>query len=85
MNQNNISDYKISETDGVITFKNKNTTIAFIRFNKKGEIEYIFVNPAFRKKGLAKKLLKLTKEKIGKDLVPQKPISPLGKKLFNIT
>ena len=25
-----------------------------------------------------------TKEKIGKDLKPQKPISTLGKKLFNI-
>jgi len=76
--------FDISEIDGVITFKNKNTTIGFIRFNDKGEVEYIFVNPAFRKQGLAKKLLKLTKEKIGKDLIPQKPISPLGKKLFNI-
>ena len=85
MNQKKISDYEISETDGVITFKNKNTTIGFVRFNNKGEVEYIFVNPAFRKKGLAKKLLKLTKEKIGKDLVPQEPLSPLGKKLFNIT
>ena len=77
--------FDISEIDGVITFKNKNTTIGFIRFNDKGEVEYIFVNPAFRKQGLAKKLLKLTKAKIGKDLIPQKPISPLGKKLFNIT
>jgi GNAT superfamily N-acetyltransferase len=84
MNQNKISDYKISEIDGVITFKNKNTTIGFVRFNNKGEVEYIFVNPAFRKKGLAKKLLKLTREKLGKDLIPQEPISPLGKKLFNI-
>tara|TARA_B100000902_G_C26800579_1_gene664286 strand:- start:341 stop:598 length:258 start_codon:yes stop_codon:yes gene_type:complete len=84
MNQNQIQDYEISETDGVITFKNKNTTLGFIRFNRNGEVEYIFVNPAFRKKGLAKKLLKLTKEKIGKDLVSQKPISPLGKKLFDI-
>ena len=84
MNQNKISDYEINETDGVITFKNKNTTIGFIRFNNKAEVEYIFVNPAFRKKGLAKKLLKLTKEKIGKDLVPQEPLSHLGKKLFNI-
>ena len=62
--------FDISEIDGVITFKNKNTTIGFIRFNDKGEVEYIFVNPAFRKQGLAKKLLKLTKEKIGKDLIP---------------
>ena len=79
---NNI--YEISQTEGVITFKNKNTTIGFIRFNEKGEVEYIFVNPSFRKQGVAKKLLKLTKEKLGKELMPQEPISPLGKKLFNI-
>jgi hypothetical protein len=85
MIDNLLSSYEISEIEGVITFKNKNTTIGFIRFNIKGEVEYIFVNPAFRKQGLAKKLLKLTKERIGKDLTPQKPISPLGKKLFNIT
>ena len=82
---NQKTSYEISEIDGVITFKNKNTTIGFIRFNNEGEVEYIFVNPAFRKQGLARKLLKLTKERLGKDLIPQKPISPLGKKLFNIT
>ena len=85
MINNSINNYEISQIDEVITFKNKNTTIGFIRFNDNGEVEYIFVNPAFRKQGLAKKLLKLTKERIGKDLTPQKPISPLGKKLFNIT
>jgi hypothetical protein len=84
MYKNSISNYIISESDGVITFKNKNTTIGFVRFNQKSEIEYIFVNPSFRKQGLAKQLLKLTKEKTGKNLIPQKPISPLGKKLFNI-
>tara|TARA_X000001036_G_C20361584_1_gene676725 strand:+ start:56 stop:313 length:258 start_codon:yes stop_codon:yes gene_type:complete len=76
--------FEVSQIDGVITFKNKNTTIGFIRFNNNGEIEYIFVNPSYRKKGIAKKLLKLTKEKLGRDLKPQEPISPLGKKLFNI-
>ena len=84
MKQKSNNIYEISETDGVITFRNKNTTIGFIRFNNKGEVEYIFVNPSFRQQGLAKKLLKLTREKIGKNLIPQKPISPLGKKLFNI-
>jgi len=83
---NNSNDfYETTQMDGVITFKNKNTTIGFIRFNNIGEVEYIFVNPAFRNQGIAKKLLKLTKEKLGKDLIPQEPISPLGKKLFNIT
>ena len=80
-----IDNYEINQVDGVITFKNQNTTIGFIRFNDKGEVEYIFVNPVFRKKGIAKKLLRLTKEKIGKKLIPQEPISPLGKKLFNKT
>ena len=84
MINNSKNNYEISHIDGVITFKNKNTTIGFIRFNDSGEVEYIFVNPAFRKQGIARKLLKLTKEKIGKDLIPQEPISPLGKKLFNI-
>ena len=83
---NNSNDfYETSQMDGVITIKNKNTTIGFIRFNNIGEVEYIFVNPAFRNQGIAKKLLKLTKQKLGKDLIPQEPISPLGKKLFNIT
>lgn len=85
MINNSKNNYEISHIDGVITFKNKNTTIGFIRFNDSGEVEYIFVNPAFRKQGMAKKLLKLTRKKLGKDLTPQDPISPLGKKLFNIT
>ena len=85
MNSNPDTKYEISQVDGVITFKNKNTTIGFIRFNNKGEVEYIFVNPAFRKQGMAKKILKLTTEKLGKDLTPQKPTISLGKKLFNIT
>ena len=75
--------YEINQIDGVITFKNKNTTIGFIRFNGKGEIEYIFVNPGFRKKGIATRLLKLVKEKTGKEIVLQEPISPLGSKLLN--
>ena len=82
MNKDDLSKFELSETDGVFTFKNSNTTIGFVRFNKKGEVEYIFVNPLFRKKGLAKKLLLLVKEKTGKNIVLQEPISPLGTKLL---
>ena len=78
-----ISKYKLVESDDVFTFKNENTTLGFVRFNVKGEVEYIFVNPIFRKKGLAKKLLKLVKEKTGKKIMLQEPISPLGSKLLN--
>ena len=80
------SDISLSIIDDAITVKNKNTTVGYARFSRDQRLlEYIFVNPAFRKQGLAKKLLKLTKERIGKNLIPQQPISPLGKKLFNIT
>ena len=81
MNENK-SDYELIETDGVFTYKNINTTIGFVRFNQLGEIEYIFVNPIFRKKGFAKKLLQLVIKKTGKKPVFQKPISPLGSKLI---
>ncbi len=74
--------HKIIETEGVFTMKNANTTIGFVRFNEEGEIEYIFVNPMFRKKGLAKKMLKLVKDKTKKKIIFQKPISPLGSKLL---
>ena len=40
----------LDEADGVFTFKNDNTTLGFVRFNNLGEVEYIFVNPLFRKK-----------------------------------
>ena len=78
-----ISNYKLVESDDVFTLTNENTTIGFVRFNIKGEVEYIFVNPIFRKQGLAKKLLKLVKEKTGKEIILRKPISPLGSKLLN--
>ena len=75
--------YNIIETDGVITFKNQNTTIAFIRYDNNGEVEYIFVNPLFRKQHLATKLLKPVQKKTNKPIVLQEPISPLGSKLLS--
>ena len=82
MKNNELNSYKLTQSDGVFTLKNINTTIGFVRFNEAAEIEYIFVNPIFRKKGFAKHLIKLVKEKTGKKIVLQKPISPLGVKLL---
>ena len=82
MNSLEVSSFEIEETEGVFTFKNENTTIGFVRFNEKGEVEYIFVNPIFRKQGLATKLLQLVKQKTGKEIILQEPISPLGSKLL---
>ena len=82
MNSLDVSNFEIKETDGVFTFKNENTTIGFVRFNEKGEVEYIFVNPIFRKQGLATKLLELVKQKTKKEIILQEPISHLGSKLL---
>ena len=82
MNNIDISNCILEETDGVFTYKNDNTTLGFVRFNRSGEVEYIFVNPIFRKKILSKKLLKLVRKKTRKKIVFQEPISPLGLKLL---
>jgi len=82
MNNGDLSDYQLIRSDGVFTLRNLNTTIGFVRFNEIAEVEYIFVNPIFRKKGFAKQLLKLVKEETGKKIILQEPISPLGIKLL---
>ena len=77
--------YDISLSDGIITFKNINTTLGFVRYNKKAEVEYIFVNPMFRRQGLAKKLLTIVEKKTKVKPTPQEPVSPLGEKLFKVS
>ena len=84
MKQLNNSNYNILFSDGVVTFKNINTTLGFARYNEKAEIEYIFVNPIFRRQGLAKKILQLIEEKTKIKPRLQDPISPLGQYLFKI-
>ena len=78
----NLNKYELTQSEGVFTLKNANTTLGFVRFNDTGEVEYIFVNPIFRNNGLAKKLLSLVRKKTGKNIILQKPISPLGEKLL---
>ena len=83
MKKFDLSNFTLQESDGVLILKNDYTTVGFVRFNPESEIEYIFVNPIFRKQGLATKLLQLVKQKTGKEIVLQEPISPLGSKLLN--
>ena len=84
MNNLDITNYDISYSDGVVTFKNINTTLGFVRYTNLAEIEYIFVNPLFRQNGLAKKLLNIVERKANNKPKPQDPISPLGEKLFKV-
>ena len=67
--------YTVESIEGIITFKNKNTTLGFVRFNQAAEIEYIYVQNAYRRQGLGKKLLNLVKETTGKEVTPQDPIA----------
>ena len=83
MKKFDLSNFTLQESDWVFILKNHYTTVGFVRFNSESEIEYIFVNPIFRKQGLATKLLQLVKQKTGKEIVLQEPISPLGSKLLN--
>ena len=84
MKKLNNTNYNILFSGGVVIFKNINTTLGFVRYNKEAEVEYIFVNPIFRRKGLAKKLLQVVEQKTNTKPKPQDPISPLGEKLFKI-
>ena len=84
MNNLDNTNYEVDLSDGVITFKNINTTLGFVRYNEAAEVEYIFVNPMFRRKGLAKKLLSIVEDKTRIKPTPQRPISPLGERLFKI-
>jgi GNAT superfamily N-acetyltransferase len=76
--------YDTVVTDGVVLFTNSNTTLGFVRFKNTGDVEYIFVQPMYRKQGLAQKLLSQVRELTGREPVPEPPISPLGQKLFKV-
>ena len=71
----------VTHTPGIVIFADANTTVAYCRYNNAGEIEYIFVHPAFRRKGYARKLLALVEVQVQCPLRFQAPISPLGQVL----
>jgi len=62
MNKLNSTNYDIDLSDGIITFKKLILQLVFVRYNEATEIKYIFINPIFRRKGLAKKLLQIVKK-----------------------
>jgi GNAT superfamily N-acetyltransferase len=68
----------LSQSDGVISLTNQNTTIAYCRYSPDGIIEYIFVAKEFRQQGYAKQLLKLVTKNTGHPPTLAPPISPLG-------
>jgi GNAT superfamily N-acetyltransferase len=69
--------------DDSVVISNDNTTIGYARFSKdERTMEYIYVNPPFRKMGYGRLLLELCERECGGRLSPAPPISPLGQKFF---
>lgn len=74
---------RVTHTSGIVILADLNTTIAYCRYSEAGEVEYIFVNPAHRRKGYAKQLLSIVERGVQRSLRFQTPISPLGSKLLD--
>ena len=75
-------DYQIDISEGVVLIKNQNTTIGYSRFNESGEVEYIYVNPLYRRKGFGALLINEIKKIKGPITKVHEPISPLGAQFF---
>jgi ribosomal protein S18 acetylase RimI-like enzyme len=72
-------DVRVRHAVGIVTIVDANTTIAYCRYDGSGEIEYLFVGPAFRRRGHARRMLELVEAHVGNRLRFASPISPLGR------
>jgi GNAT superfamily N-acetyltransferase len=70
--------------DGVVLIRDVNTTIGYCRHTHDGDIEYLFVNPAHRRRGFGRRLLQEVERLTGRRGVPLPPISPLGRRFFGL-
>jgi len=73
--------WKISHTPGIVTLTDANTTLGYCRYDDRGEVEYLFVNAAFRRRGIARELLRLVEATVGCKPRFLPPLSPLGRAL----
>lgn len=75
---------QIAVADGVVLIRDANTTIGYCRHTHDGDIEYIFVNPAWRRRGVGRRLLAEVERRCGRRGRPLEPISPLGRRFFGL-
>lgn len=78
----NLADYQIEIADGIVLIKNQNTTIGYSRFTETGDVEYIYVNPMYRRQGYGVLLLHEIHRTTGRIGAIHAPISPLGNAFF---
>jgi len=78
----NPADYQIEIADGIVVIKNQNTTIGYSRFTDAGDVEYIYVNPMYRRQGYGALLLDQVRRIAGQIGAIHTPVSPLGTAFF---
>ena len=78
----NPADYQIEIADGIVMIKNQNTTIGYSRFTDAGDVEYIYVNPMYRRQGYGALLLEQVRRIAGQIATIHAPVSPLGTAFF---
>ena len=78
----NPADYQIEIADGIVLIKNQNTTIGYSRFTGAGDVEYIYVNPMYRRQGYGTLLLDEIRRITGQIGAVYTPVSPLGTAFF---
>jgi GNAT superfamily N-acetyltransferase len=78
----NSADYQIEIADGIVIIKNQNTTIGYSRFTDAGDVEYIYVNPMYRRQGYGALLLDQVRRITGQIGAIHTPVSPLGTAFF---
>lgn len=73
----------IEHSAGVVLIRNQNTTIGYCRYHEDGDVEYIFVNPLYRRQGHGSTLLREVAKMAGTVGQAHQPVSPMGRKFFS--
>jgi GNAT superfamily N-acetyltransferase len=79
---NGQEEVSIDHSPGVVLIRNQNTTIGYCRYHVNGDIEYIFVNPLYRRQGFGSQLLQQVLLVTGSLGHAEQPVSPLGLRFF---
>ena len=71
----------VRHEEGIITLCDANTTLGYCRYADDGEVEYLFVQSARRRQGIAMHLLGLVEQRVNAPLRFREPLSPMGHSL----
>jgi hypothetical protein len=72
---------RVTQENGIIILSDANTTVGYCRYSEDGEVEYLFVQSARRRQGIAMHLLGLVEQRVSGPLRFREPLSPMGHSL----